>query len=166
MSFVISNHVSTDSLYGVKTFFLVSACSDKAEMTFPRVSRDLLIMAPSCKNTWGNLRNRKKKQNNTLTQIFDRKFYNGISRVYPESVSACLSRVGAFAARQVHQVNPAGDAVLVLLALHELSLFKSINKIQEYIQVNKNTTKIVMVLETVLQSFHSESVPASELKPG
>lgn len=52
----LSNHVSTDSLYGVKTFFLVSACSDKAEMTFPRVSRDLLILAPSCKNTWKNER--------------------------------------------------------------------------------------------------------------
>lgn len=47
MSSVTSHHVSTDSLYGVKTFFLVSACSDKAEMTFPRVSRDLLILAPS-----------------------------------------------------------------------------------------------------------------------
>lgn len=79
--------------------------------------------------------------------------------MYPESVSACLSRAGAFAARQVHQVNPAGDAVLVLLALHKLSLFKSIYKMQEYIQVNKNTTRIIMAL-------HSESVPASESKPG
>lgn len=61
MSFVISNHVSMDSLYGVKTFFLVSACSDKAEMTFPRVSRDLLILAPSYKNTWTNLKKRNMR---------------------------------------------------------------------------------------------------------
>lgn len=65
MSFVVSNHVSMDSLYGVKTFFRVSACSDKAEMTFPRVSRDLLILAPSYKNTWGNL---KIKKYNMLAQ--------------------------------------------------------------------------------------------------
>lgn len=38
----------TDSLYGMKTFFLVNTCSDKAEMTFPSVSRDLLMLAPSC----------------------------------------------------------------------------------------------------------------------
>lgn len=36
-----------DSLYGMKTFFRVSACSDRAEMTFPRVSKDLLMLAPS-----------------------------------------------------------------------------------------------------------------------
>lgn len=143
MSFVISNHVSTDSLYGVKTFFLVSACSDKAEMTFPRVSRDLLILAPSYKNTWGNLRKRKTQKNKK--KISDSKI---LYRVHPESVSACLSRAGAFAARQVHQVNPAGDAVLVLLALHKLSLFKSIYKMQEYIQVNKNTTRIIMALHS------------------
>jgi len=44
---LITHHVRTDSLYGVKTFFLVSACSDRAEMTFPRVSKDLLMLAPS-----------------------------------------------------------------------------------------------------------------------
>lgn len=56
-----------------------------------------------------------------------------IACAYPESVSARLSRVGALAARQVHQVNPAGDAVLVLLPLHQLSLFqlKQDAKIQE-----------------------------------
>ena len=53
-----------------------------------------------------------------------------IACVYPESVSARLSRVGAFAARQVHQVNPAGDAVLVLFSLHELSLCKRAYKVQ------------------------------------
>lgn len=37
-----------DSLYGMKTFFRVIACSDRAEMTFPRVSKDLLMLAPSC----------------------------------------------------------------------------------------------------------------------
>lgn len=35
----------------MKTFFLVSACSDKAEMTFPSVSSDLLMLAPSYKDT-------------------------------------------------------------------------------------------------------------------
>lgn len=48
---LISHHVRTDSLYGMKTFFLVSACSDRAEMTFPRVSRDLLMLAPSYNDT-------------------------------------------------------------------------------------------------------------------
>lgn len=46
----ISHHVRTDSRYGMKTFFRDSACSDRAEMTFPRVSKDLLMLAPSCKN--------------------------------------------------------------------------------------------------------------------
>lgn len=50
-SILIPHHVRTDSLYGMKTFFLVSACSDRAEMTFPRVSRDLLMLAPSYKDT-------------------------------------------------------------------------------------------------------------------
>lgn len=47
---MISHHVRTDSLYGVKTFFRDSACSARAEMTFPRVSKDLLMLAPSCNN--------------------------------------------------------------------------------------------------------------------
>lgn len=90
-----------------------------------------------------------------------------IACVYPESLSACLSRVGAFAARQVHQVNPAGDAVLVLLALHKLSLFKSIYKVQEDIQLNKkNTTRILMTLETLPVFSEFVPIPASESKPG
>ena len=47
---------------------------------------------------------------------------------YPESVSTCLSSVGAFAACQVHKVDPAGDAVLVFLALHKLSLSMSMHR--------------------------------------
>lgn len=47
----MSHHVRTDSLYGVKTFFLLRACSDRAEMTLPSVSRDLLMLAPSCNKT-------------------------------------------------------------------------------------------------------------------
>lgn len=50
-STLFPHHVRTESLYGMKTFFLVSACSDKAEMTFPSVSSDLLMLAPSYKDT-------------------------------------------------------------------------------------------------------------------
>lgn len=44
------SHVKTESLYGMKTVFPVvafAACSAKALMTEPSVTRDLLICAPS-----------------------------------------------------------------------------------------------------------------------
>lgn len=44
--------------------------------------------------------------------------------MYPESVPARHGRVTALAAGKVHQVDLAGDAVLVLLALHQLRLGK------------------------------------------
>lgn len=40
-------HVRTDSRYGIKTLFPF-ACSESADMTFPRVSKDLLMLTPSC----------------------------------------------------------------------------------------------------------------------
>lgn len=43
----VSYHVRTDSLYGMKILFLPWACSESEEITFPRVSKDLLILAPS-----------------------------------------------------------------------------------------------------------------------
>lgn len=42
--------------------------------------------------------------------------------MYPESVAARHGRVAALAAGKVHQVDLAGDAVLVLLSLHQLRL--------------------------------------------
>lgn len=47
-----------------------------------------------------------------------------IGCVYPESVPARLGGVTALAARKVHQVDLAGDAVLVLLSFHQLRLGK------------------------------------------
>lgn len=44
---------------------------------------------------------------------------------YPESLSARHGRVTAFAACKVHKVDPAGDAVFMLLSLHQLRLGKS-----------------------------------------
>ena len=40
-------HVRVDSRYGIKTLFPF-ACSESADMTFPKVSKDLLMLTPSC----------------------------------------------------------------------------------------------------------------------
>lgn len=45
-----NNQVRTESLYGMKTFFPeadLPACSARALMTDPKVTKDLLIWAPS-----------------------------------------------------------------------------------------------------------------------
>lgn len=51
--------VRTDSRYGIKTFFRL-ACSESADMTFPNVSKDLLILTPSCRKIVQNVLNIKQ----------------------------------------------------------------------------------------------------------
>lgn len=42
--------VRVESLYGMKTFFLLPVdFSESKEMTFPRVCRERLMLAPSCR---------------------------------------------------------------------------------------------------------------------
>lgn len=46
-----THQVRTESRYGIKDFFFLAPmmdCSEREEMTFPRVNRDLFMLAPSC----------------------------------------------------------------------------------------------------------------------
>lgn len=60
--------------------------------------------------------------------------------MYPQSVSTCLGWVTAFAASQVHQVDPAGDAVVMFLTLHKLCLQTQIHTNNLITRVWFNTT--------------------------
>jgi hypothetical protein len=44
----LSSQVRMESRYGTKLFFLPFPLSAKAAITFPRDSRELLILTPSC----------------------------------------------------------------------------------------------------------------------
>lgn len=67
--------------------------------------------------------------------------------VYPESVPARHGGVTALAAGKVYQVDLAGDAVLVLLSLHQLGL----GKIQEENKNGKFQSALLLSMYCVLK---------------